>query len=235
MFKILRNFQQPKMRNQNDLSTCRRYVLSTFEKVNRFKAKKVLNFFISQPPGEEYCPTSFDNFQNVDKEEFLSTKLSTSEMSTNVVGDGCDSSFRSIQNENLVCRSSSSVDNKITSTISSHVELSTLLAKESECSITSTGSRVDKDIEVNRKMSDPRIVSFANSTKMSTQTDIVDKSQKLLKVSSFSLHLFILSFVLIFQNCFTCANAKAKSDIKGREDNGTDIEGNPELPHSREH
>ena len=230
MLKILRSFQQPKMRNQNDLSTCRRYVLSTLEKVNRFKAKKVLNFFNFQPPGEENSPANFDNFQNVfDKEEFLSTNLSTTEMSTNVVKDGCDSSIRSIQNENLVCRSSSSVDKEIASTFSSHVELSTLLAEESECSLPSTGSRLDNDIEFNRIMSDSRTASVTNSTKMSTQTDLVDKSTKLLKISSFSLDLFILSFVLIFQNCFTCANAKAKSDLKGREENGTDIEGKTEL------
>jgi hypothetical protein len=221
MFKIL---HKPKMRNQYSLSKCRRYFLSTFERVNRFKAKKMLNFFICQPPGEENLFLArHDNFQNVDKDEFLSMDLSTK-----VVKDGCDSSIGSIQNENVVCRcnsSSSVVVDNIPSKSSSHIEWSNLLAQESECLVESTGNCVDRDVEINRKMSVSTISSVENSTKMSTKTDSVDKRQKLLKISSFSFHLLIFSFVIFFQNCFLCANAKAKSDLKGRDDNGTDIEG----------
>ncbi len=177
MFKIL---HKPTMRNQYDLSICRRYFLSTFEKVNRFKAKKVLNFFICQPPGGKFFLERDDNFHNVDKDEFLSM-----EMSTKVVKDGCDSSIGSIQNENVVCRCSSSsvvVDN-IPSKSSSHVELANLLAQESECLVESRGNCVDRDVEFNRKMSVSTISPVENFTKMSTKTDTVDNPQKLLKMS----------------------------------------------------
>jgi hypothetical protein len=167
----------------------------------RFRPKRMLNFFIDQPPGKntEKCVDDFSN-NNLD---LLSEN--------NLVKNGCETSISNSVDENRI--------NHLSSSSSSQEHPNKL----SEC----YSSENIVKMSYKKSLSEVNLLETLSTQNFIEMSSVDAKSTKLLKrhrpMSSLaSIHLFVFCFLLLLKGCQV--NAKAKTDLKGRSDNDTDIE-----------
>jgi hypothetical protein len=172
----------------------------------RFRPKRMLNFFIDQPPGKntEKCVDGFSN-NNLD---ILSEN--------NLVKNGCETSISNSVDENRI--------NHLSSSSSSQEHPNKLSECYSSENIVKMSYKKSTTLSYSSEVNLLETLSTQNFIEMSS---VDAKSTKLLKrhrpMSSLaSIHLFVFCFLLLLKGCQV--NAKAKTDLKGRSDNDTDIE-----------